>query len=286
MIAQSTIDTLQTLDGVAWITALKTEALRHLHAHGPLQLGLFDERNLCAFTDPAFPGERLIACRNPDLATRRGHTRASWLTATEGELAKVAKHFTWTIDDRQLTYVRNTAAITAEAALDGIYVIRTNLPVTRMDDAETVHTYKSLSQVERAFRSLKTIDVHVRPIHHRTADRVRSHIFLCVLAYYVEWHVRDAWRPLLFADEDQAAKATRDPVARATRSVAADQKAATHRTTDGTPVQGFRTLLQDLSTIVRNRCRTRDVPDAPTFELTTTPTPAQRRAFDLIQQIV
>lgn len=313
MIAQSTIDTLHTLDGVAWITALKTEALRHLHAHGPLQLGLFDERNLCAFTDPAFPGERLIACRNPDLATRRGHTRESLLTATEGELAKVAgmvtrgrlrdraaigvrvgriinkykvaKHFTLTIDDRQLTYVRNTAAISEEAALDGIYVIRTNLPVTRLDDAETVRTYKSLSQVERAFRSLKTVDLHVRPIHHRTADRVRSHIFLCVLAYYVEWHMRDAWRPLLFADEDQAAKATRDPAARATRSVAADQKAATHRTPDGAPVQSFRTLLQDLSTIVRNRCRTRDVPDAPTSELTTTPTPAQRRAFDMIQQI-
>jgi len=276
-------------------------------------LGLFDERNLCAFTDPACPGERLIACRNPDLAARRAHKREALLVATEGELTKivgmvmrgrlrdrasigvrvgrvinkykVAKHFTLTIDDGHLTYARKAAAITAEAALDGIYVIRTNLPATRMDDAETVRTYKALSQVERAFRSLKTIDLHVRPIHHRTADRVRSHIFLCMLAYYVEWHMREAWRPLLFADEDQAAKATRDPVARAMRSEAADQKAATHRTADGAAVHSFRTLLQDLSTIVRNRCRMRDVPDAPTFELTTTPTPAQRRALDLIQQI-
>ena len=313
MIAQSTIDTLQTLEGVAWITALKTATLRQLHAHGPLQLGLFDERNLCAFTDPACPGERLIACRNPDLAARRAHKREALLVATEGELTKivgmvtrgrlrdrasigvrvgrvinkykVAKHFTLTIDDGHLTYARKAAAITAEAALDGIYVIRTNLPATRMDDAETVRTYKALSQVERAFRTLKTIDLHVRPIHHHTADRVRSHIFLCMLAYYVEWHMREAWRPLLFADEDQAAKTTRDPVARATRSAAADQKAATHRTPDGALVHSFRTLLQDLSTIVRNRCRMRDVPEAPTFDLTTTPTPAQRRALDLIAQI-
>jgi len=313
MIAQSTIDTRQTLDGVAWITALKTASLRQLHAHGPLQLGLFDERNLCAFTDPTFPGERLIGCRNPDLAVRRAHKREALLAATEGELAKVvgmvtrgrlrdraaigvrvgriinkykvAKHFTLTIDERQLTYARKPAAIAAEAALDGIYVVRTNLPVTRMDDAETVRTYKALSQVERAFRSLKTNDLHVRPIHHRTADRVRSHIFLCLLASYVEWHMREAWRPLLFADEDQAAKATRDPVARATRSAAAEQKAATHRTSDGPPVHSFRTLLQDLSTIVRNQCRTKDVADAPTFAVTTTPSTAQRRALDLIQQI-
>jgi transposase len=314
MIAQATIDTLQTLEGVSWITALKTASLRQLHAHGPLQLGLFDERNLCALTDPAFPGERLIACRNPDLAVRRAHKREALLTATEGELAKVvgmvargtlrergaigirvgriinkykvAKHVTVTIADRALQYTRKPAAIAAEAALDGIYVIRTNLTVTQMDDAETVRTYKSLSQVERAFRSLKTVDLHVRPIHHRTADRVRSHIFLCMLAYYVEWHLREAWRPLLFADEDQAAKTRRDPVARAERSAAADTKAATHRTTDGTPVHSFRTLLEDLSTIVRNQCRLRDVDDAPTFTLTTTATPAQRRAFDLIRERV
>jgi len=170
--------------------------------------------------------------------------------------------------------------------LVGIYVIRTNLTVTQMDDAETVRTYKSLSQVERAFRSLKTVDLHVRPIHHRTADRVRSHIFLCMLAYYVEWHLREAWRPLLFADEDQAAKTRRDPVARAERSAAADLKAATHRTTEGTPVHSFRTLLEDLSTIVRNQCRLRDVADAPAFTLTTTPTPAQRRALTLIRERV
>ena len=145
---------------------------------------------------------------------------------------------------------------------------------------------KSLSQVERAFRSLKTMDLHVRPIHHRLADRVRSHIFLCMLAYYVEWHMREVWRPLLFADEDQRAKATRDPVAPAKRSAAADQKAASRQLADGTPVHSFRTLLHDLSSIVRNDCRTGGADNASTFSVTTTPTPEQRRAYDLLKQIV
>jgi len=313
MIAQATIDTLKTLDGVAWITALKSASIRQLYTDGPLQLGLFDDRDLCALTSPAYPGERLMACRNPDLAARRAHKREALLAATEAELAKVdrmitrgrlrdraaigvrvgrvinkykvAKHFSLTISEGRFTYTRKTASIATEAALDGIYVIRTNLPRARMDDAETVRTYKALSQVERAFRCLKTIDLHVRPIHHRTADRVRSHIFLCLLAYYVEWHLREAWRPLLFADEDQAAKATRDPVARATRSAAAAAKAATHRTTAGDPVHSFRTLLQDLRSIVRNHCRPRDAAEAATFTMTTTPTVAQRRALDLVQTI-
>ena len=198
---------------------------------------------------------------------------------------KVAKHFSLTITEGGFTYARKAGSIATEAALDGIYVIRTNLPRARMDDAETVRTYKALSQVERAFRCLKTIDLHVRPIHHRTADRVRSHIFLCMLAYYVEWHLREVWRPLLFADEDQAAKATRDPVARATRSPAADAKAATHRTTAGDPVHSFRTLLQDLRAIVRNHCRPRESAETATFTMTTTPTAVQRRALDLVQTI-
>jgi len=266
------------------------------------------------FTHPDYPGERLVACRNPALAARRAHKRQALIDATIGELEKVkgmvargtlrdrgdigvrvarvinkyhvAKHFSLTIADGRFAYARRTARIAAEAALDGIYVIRTSVPESRLFDADTVRAYKSLSHVERAFRTLKSIDLHVRPIHDRLADRVRSHIFLCVLAYYVEWHMREAWRPLLFADEDLAAKATRDPVAPAHRSDAADQKATRHRTADDTPVHSFRTLLGDLSTIVRNHCRTRATTDAPTFAVTTTATEAQRRALDLLQAIV
>lgn len=312
MIAQKAIDELQTLPGVGWITALKTAQIRALLGT-PLQLGLFDDRDLVGFTHPDYPGERLVACRNPALAARRAHKRQSLIDATIGELEKVkgmvargklrdrgdigvrvgrvinkyhvAKHFSLTIADGRFAYARRPARITAEAALDGIYVIRTSVPESRLSDADTVRAYKSLSHVERAFRTLKSINLHVRPIHHRLGDRVRSHIFLCVLAYYVEWHMREAWRPLLFADEDLAAKATRDPVAPAHRSEAADQKAARHRTTDDTPVHSFRTLLGDLATIVRSHCRTRATDDAPTFAVTTTATEAQRRALDLLKAI-
>lgn len=178
---------------------------------------------------------------------------------------KVAKHFTVTITDARFQFAIRTARVETEAALDGIYVIRTNVAAATLTAANAVRHYKALTSVERAFRSLKTIDLHVRPIHHRLADRVRSHIFLCMLAYYVEWHMREAWRPLLFADEDQQAKAMRDPVAPARRSAEADQKAVTHQLPDGTVVHSFRTLLQDLSAIVRNSCHTRGHPDAPTF---------------------
>jgi len=198
---------------------------------------------------------------------------------------KVAKHFRVTIADTSVQFAIRTARVETEAALDGICVIRTNVSATQMTAADTVRHYKALSGVERAFRSLKTIDLHVRPIHHHLADRVRSHIFLCMLAYYVEWHMREAWRPLMFADEDQRAKATRDPVAPARRSAAAEQKAATHQLADGTTVHSFRTLLQDLSTIVRNRCRMRGHQEAATFTVTTIPTPEQRRAYDLLKRI-
>ena len=314
MIAQTSIDVLTTMDGLDWITALKTPQIRTLLTDGALQLGLFDERNLIELTHPNYPGERLIACRNPVLAARRAHTRQELVAATtvtleriqrrvaSGRLRgraeiglrvgrvinqyKVAKHFTVTITDTQLTFALRTARMATEATLDGIYVIRTSVPTTTLSAADAVRRYKSLSQVERAFRSLKTMDLHVRPIHHRLADRVRSHIFLCMLAYYVEWHMREVWRPLLFADEDQRAKATRDPVAPAKRSAAADQKAATRQLPDGTPVHSFRTLLHDLSSIVRNDCRTGGDEDAPTFSVTTTPTPEQRRAYDLLKQIM
>jgi hypothetical protein len=313
MISQKAIETLTTLEGVAWITALKSPQIQKLLTGGALQLGLFDDRNLFELTDPAYPGERLMACRNPALAKLRAHKRQDLLAATVAELEplqqrvakgrllgraeiglrvgrvinkyKVAKHFALTITDTAFSWTIRTARVEAEAALDGIYLIRTNVPAAMMSTADAVRHYKALSQVERAFRSLKTIDLHVRPIHHHLADRVRSHIFLCMLAYYVEWHMREAWRPLMFADEDQQVKATRDPVAPAKRSATADQKAASHQLADGTTVHSFRTLLQALSAIVRNQCRTRGDNDTPTFTATTTPTPEQRRALALLKQI-
>ena len=177
-------------------------------------------------------------------------------------------------------------SIAAEAALDGIYIIRTSVAAAQMDAADCVRNYKALANVERAFRSLKTVDLKVRPIHHRTADRVRAHIFLCMLAYYVDWHLREAWRELMLADTEQQAKATRDPVAPAQRSAAALAKVASHTLDDGTPAHSFATLLAELATLVRNTCRTpRAGNDAPTFELLTTPNPKQQRAFELIQKI-
>jgi len=310
MIADKAIDELRTQPGVGWITALKTSQIRALLGE-PLQLGLFDERNLVAFTHPDYPGERLVACRNPALAVRRAEKRQALLEATTVELTKVqamvargrlrrredigvrvgrvinkyqvAKHFSLTIRDGHFTFTRRTARIEAEAALDGIYIIRTNLPKRRLSDAAAVRAYKRLARVERAFRTLKSIDLQVRPIHHWLPDRVRSHIFLCVLAYYVEWHMREAWRPMLFADEH--APVPRDPVAPAHRSVSADHKAARHATADGQPVHSFRTLLGTLTTIVRNHCRTRTAPDGPTFAVTTTATDAQRHALDLLKTI-
>ncbi len=314
MIAHKTIEELGHLDGVRWITALKSVQIRTLLEDGALQLGLFDERNLFELAHPDYPGERLIACRNPELATLRAGKRQDMIAATAVELErvqqrvnsgrlrsqvaiglrvgrvvnryKVAKHFALTITDRSFTFTIRQDRVDREAMLDGIYLIRTNVPAWQMSAADAVRNYKALSEVERAFRSLKTLDLHVRPIHHRVADRVRSHIFLCMLAYYVEWHMREAWRPLLFADEDQAAKAWRDPVAPAQRSEDAEIKAATHRLRNGKPVHSFRTLLEDLSSIARNTCRTRGSgADAPTFTVATTPTEHQRRALQLLKRI-
>ena len=314
MISNKAIDELRETDGVGWITALKSVSIRALVEQGQLQLDLFDERNLVELSSPDYPGERLVACRNPELAKLRAHKRGELLAATERNLDKIkarvdagkltrgekiglrvgkvvnqykmAKHFELAIGDKAFTFARKLDAIAAEAALDGIYIIRTSVAAEQMDAADCVRNYKSLANVERAFRSLKTIDLKVRPIHHRKADRVRAHIFLCMLAYYVEWHMREAWRELMFADTDQAAKATRDPVAPALRSKGAQAKAARHRLDDGTPVHSFSTLLADLATIVRNVCRTPQAgPDAPTFEVVTTPNAMQRKAFELLQQI-
>jgi len=314
MIGSKAIAELRETDGVGWITALKSVSIRALVEQGQLQLGLFDERNLVELSSPEYPGERLVACRNPELAKLRAHKRADLLAATEasldkikarvdaGKLAgsdeigvrvgkvinryKVAKHFELSIDDNAFSFARKLDAIAAEAALDGIYIIRTSVSAVQMDAPSCVRNYKSLAQVERAFRSLKTVDLKVRPIHHRKADRVRAHILLCMLAYYVEWHMREAWRELMFADTDQAAKATRDPVAPAKRSKAAQAKAASHTLDDGTPAHSFSTLLADLAGIVRNTCRTPNAaPGAPTFQIVTTPSTKQQRAFELLSKI-
>jgi transposase len=314
MISNKAIDELREGHGVAWITALKNVSIRALVEQGQLQLDLFDERNLLELSSPDYPGERLVACRNPQLAKLRTHKREELLAATEASLEKikarvdagklvgadeiglrvgkvinqykVAKHFELAIGDKSFTFVRKDDAIAAEAALDGIYIIRTSVDAQRMDAPDCVRNYKALANVERAFRSLKTVDLKVRPIHHRTADRVRAHILLCMLAYYVEWHMREAWRELMFADTEQQAKATRDPVAPAKRSKAALAKAARHTLADGTPAHSFATLMAELATIVRNTCRTPMAgPEAPTFEVLTTPNANQQRAFELLQQI-
>jgi len=199
---------------------------------------------------------------------------------------KVAKHFELTINEAHFSYRIDEQKVEQEAALDGIYVLRTPLSPEMIDAADIVRSYKSLSAVERAFRSLKTVDLKVRPIHHHLPQRVRAHIFLCMLAYYVEWHMREAWRPLLFADEDQAAKATRDPVAPATRSAQAENKAQTHTLSDGTPAHSLRTLLDELSTMVRNTCRTTtDSAQASTFTIVTQPNALQQRALKLLETI-
>jgi transposase len=260
MISNKAIAEMRDSDGIAWITALKSVSIRALVEQGQLQLDLFDQRNLLELSSPDYPGERLVACRNPELAKLRTHKREELFAATEanldkikarvdaGKLAgrdeiglrvgrvinqyKVAKHFELAIGDNTFTFARKREGIAAEAALDGLYIIRTSVSAAQMDAPQCVRNYKALANVERAFRSLKTIDLKVRPIHHRTADRVRAHIFLCMLAYYVEWHMREAWRELMFADTEQQAKATRDPVAPAMRSKAALAKVARHALDD------------------------------------------------------
>ena len=314
MVSQKAIDEMRETDGMGWITALKSVAIRALVEQGRLQMDLFDERNLLELSSPDYPGERLVACRNEALARLRAHKRQELLAATvqllakikarvdAGKLAgkeviglavgkiidkyKVAKHFELVIGDAALSWTPKPGSVAAEAALDGLYIIRTSVSSAQMDAPACVRSYKSLANVERAFRSIKTMDLKVRPIHHRTADRVRAHIFVCMLAYYVEWHLREAWRELMFADTEQQLKSTRDPVAPATRSDLATAKAASHRLSDGTPAHSFSTLMAELSTIVRNTCRTPHAgPDAPTFDVLTTPNAKQQRAFELIQKM-
>lgn len=400
MITQKQVDALREIEDVDWITALRPEAIRKLVNGGWIQMGLFDERNLFEIEHPDWPGERLVACRNPQLAERRRAKREALLEATIEELEKVqrmvnrgrlqgkkvieekvakllkqyrvgkyftvdirddgfdyeldeesltaeavkgvehdselaarrlkryrhhaqtvaakldkikartehgwlhgkdkigvrvgkiidkynvAKHFILHIEDNAFGFAIDHEKVAAEAALDGMYVVRTSVPKERMDADQTVRSYKQLSNVERAFRCLKSVDLLVRPIRHRLEDRVRAHIFLCMLAYYVIWHMTEAWRPLLFADEDQQAKTTRDPVAPAKRSQRALAKVATKRLHDGSPAHSFKTLLQHLAQIVQNTCRCPSAgPDAPTFLKTTSPNPKQRQALELLRTI-
>ncbi len=400
MITQKQVDALRDIEGCGWISALRPGAINKLVTGGSIQMGLFDERNLFELTHPDFPGERLIACRNPDLAQRRAAKRIALLEATTRELEqvsrmvsrgrlhgkeaigrqvgkilkqykvgrhyavdvrddgfdykidrdalaaevmaksngntklaearrarferhiesiatkldkvrqrikhgqlqgkdtigvrvgkvvnkyKVSKHFVLHITDNSFRFEIDQERVAAEAALDGIYVVRSSVSSETMDTDQTVRSYKLLSNVEHAFRCLKSVDLMVRPIRHRLEDRVRAHIFLCMLAYYVQWHMTEVWRPLLFADEDQESKATRDPVAPAERSEGALQKVHTKHLDDDSVVHSFRTLLDDLARIVSNTCRCPGLgPESPTFTKTTTPNSQQQRALNLLQTI-
>ena len=300
--------------GLGWITALRAPAIRKLVDGGTLQLSLFDEQDLAEITAPElYPGERLVVCRNPLLAAKRARKRLDLLAATEGELDKVVaatrreqrplrgkdmiavradralrrykvgKHFDTESTDDSFSYARNEGRIAEEAALDGIYVIRTNVPAGELPAEEAVRSYKGLSRIERAFRSYKTVDLKVRPVHHRLEGRVRAHVFLCMLAYYVEWHMRRALAPLLFDDDDPAAAeaARSSPVAPARPSPAARAKAGRKRTPGGLPVHSFHTLLADLATLTRNRVQPA-AEGAVAADVLTSPTPLQAEAFRLL----
>ena len=311
MITQARITEELQPAGVDWITTLRAPAIQALaRDDGPLQISLFDERDLVEIISPDYPGERLIVCRNPALAEERGRKRDELLAATERDLLaiqtrvrrkrrpltgaakigeavgavlnrrKVAKHFIRTITDNDFVFARDDAAIAAEARLDGVYVLRTPVPQTELDAAATVRSYKALSTVERAFRSCKTVDIEVRPVFHWSADRVRAHVFLCLLAYHLEWHMRQTLAPILFDDHDRATAEAqrRSPVSKARVSPAAKRKAATKRTDAGHPVHSFRTLLTDLATVTRNTVRFgKDL----CATILATPTPFQQHVFDL-----
>jgi len=307
-------DDIKPCEGLDWISALRGPAIRALVEGGVLQLSLFDERDLAEITAPEYPGERLVVCRNPLLAEERARKRQELLAATEVELDKIvaatererrplrgreqialragrvvnkykmAKHFALEITDEHFGYRRDEAQIAHEAALDGFYVIRTSVPAEVLDAEATVRAYKGLARVERAFRSLKSVDLKVRPVYHRLAGRVRAHVFLCMLAYYVEWHMRRALAPMLFDDEDpRGGEAKRaSVVAPAQRSDSALAKAASKRTADGQPVHSFQSLLSDLATIVKNRVVPKACDDRQPFDLLTRPTALQQRALELL----
>ena len=308
MLTSARIERLREIGGIGWVSCLRAPAIRALVEAGDLQLGLFDERNLAEITSPEFPGERLVVCRNPALRAERARKREALLAATEEALAKVAaavgrgrlrsaaaiglragrvvnakrmaKHFELDIAEGLFAYRRRTGAIAAEAALDGLYVVRTSVPPERLDTPAVVATYKRLASVERDFRALKGDDLAVRPIFHWRADRVRAHLFLCFLAAYIRWHLEAAWAPLLFRDE--APPARTDPVAPPARSPSALAKERDHRTPDGLRVGSFATLMAELATLTRNRVVPAGLGEEAAFEIPSEPTPLQARALALI----
>jgi transposase len=318
MLTQPQIEKLKQYDGMGWITALTSTAIRELVNEGALQLSLLDEKNLAEITAPEYPGERLMVCHNPVLEERRGRKREALLEATEKSLEKISqeaerrkkkpltaaeigvkvgkvlgrykvgKHFQCTIGEGSFSWSRRAESITQEEKLDGVYVLRTSEPAERLSAEQTVRSYKSLAEVERAFRCLKGIDLLVRPIHHRTRDRVPAHIFLCVLAYYVEWHLRQAWAPLLFEDEERREQRQhRDPILPPQPSHSVLNKKHSHQTAEGLPVHSFASLLQELASRVRvtYSLKSHDTEEKTklTFQQVPEPTPVQARAYELIR---
>ena len=314
MISQKQIDVLRERAGLAWITALKSGQIGSLRKSGALPIEQFDEANLLPVKHDKFEGERLIACKNHALEKLRAHKRQNLIDSTRNELDqiqkivanghltgkgaigvrigkvvnkyKVAKHFALEIEDTRFSYVVREDRVAEEAALDGLYVIRTSLSQEQASNEQAVRHYKKLANVERAFRSMKTVDLKIRPIHHRLEGRVRGHVFLCMLAFYIEWHMREALRPVLFSDEDQEAKNSRDPVAPAARSKSAQHKCATKELADGAPVHSFRTLLTDLATITRSTFAPSQTSEsAQTLTMTTLPSSQQKRVLELLDRI-
>ena len=306
MLTSARIEALKSVGGLGWISALRSPQIEALVRRGDIQLGLFDERNLVEISSHDFPDERLVVCKNPALAQDRARKREELLLATERELDKVVeagkagrlkskdatgvrvgkivgrykvgKHFKLDISETGFSYARDSEGIAAEAALDGLYVIRTSIEKGNLDSAEVVRSYKLLAGVERVFRTMKSVDLQVRPVYHRLEERVRAHIFICMLAYYLRWHMERAWAPLLFRDEDQP-MAT-DVVAPARRSASALAKARTQRLDEDTPIHSFRSLLAQLATLTKNTVR---VPSSTaTFDKLALPTPLQTRALELL----
>ncbi|MHB8280719.1 MAG: IS1634 family transposase [Candidatus Humimicrobiaceae bacterium] len=309
MITQARIEKLKRLGGIDWISALRNSSIRKLVESGNLQLSLFDERNLAEIISADYPGERLIVCKNPYLAQERAKNRIQLLNKTEealnqiakrvaagrlkeeakigqalGKVAskyKMSKHFKFSVSYARFSYSRNQENIEREAALDGIYVIRTSVPKDKLSSEAVVSSYKSLSMAERAFRTLKGIDLRIRPIHHRIEERVRAHIFICMLAYYLEWHLRDAWKSLIFDDEFPGDRQG-SPVLPAIRSESALSKASTKKLPDGSPVHSFNTLLSSLAMVVSNDARVPAIPNLPSFSIITKPNPTQKKALELV----
>jgi hypothetical protein len=289
MLTSAQVENLQQVVGAHWITALRAPTIQQLVAVGSIQLSLFDKQNLAEVTDPRYPGERLVVCHNPLLAvaaTGRAHRPLRGAAAIGERVGRVvnrygmAKHFTWTITGAAFAYARNEGSIEAEAALDGLYVLRTNVPAERLDSAGVVLAYKSLAHVEQAFRHFKLSDLQVRPIYHYREARVRAHLLLCMLAYWVQRDMQRVLAPLLFVDERPPERP--DPVAPAPRSPAAVGKHRTQRTEEGFRVHSFRTLLATLGTVVKNWVTPPGAEPDTAFHLFTQPTPQQQRTFDLL----